>query len=134
MISHGCSSTKYEYCLFNYFVSSLYLLPNSTLPNREVQVTIWLFCKINFSGLLSPLCQITKSTSPNCQVHVAKSAFPSYRFHTTKATLPNCEVQICFVNCPQHIIFLGCPMSNFFQVCWNFYPKKSDPLKIQTTL
>jgi hypothetical protein len=127
MISHGCSSIKYEYSLLNYFVRSLYLLPNSTLPNIEVQVTIWLFCKIDFSWLSNPLCQITESTVPNCQVHGAKSAFPSYQFHTTKVILPNCQVQICFVNCPQHKKFLGYPMSTFFQVCWNFCPKKSDP-------
>jgi len=100
MISHKCSSIKYEYILLNYFVTSLYLLPNSTLPNGEVQVTIWLFCEIEFAGLSNPLCQITESTVPNCRIHVAKSAFPSYQFHTTKATLPNCQVQICFVNCP----------------------------------
>jgi hypothetical protein len=51
---------------------------------------------------------------PNCEVHVAKSAFPSDQFHTTKAPLPNCQVQICFVNRPQHEKFLGCPMSKFF--------------------
>jgi len=112
----------------------LYLLPNSTLPNGEVQVTIWLFCKIDFSGLSSPLCPITESTVHNCQVHGAKLAFLSYQFHTTKAILPNSQVQICFVNCPQHKKVLGCPMSKFFQVCWNFCPKKSDPFKIQTTL
>jgi len=36
MISHECSSIKYESFLLNYFVSLLYLLPNSTLPNGEV--------------------------------------------------------------------------------------------------
>jgi hypothetical protein len=117
MISHKCSSIKYEYFFVNYSVGSLYLLPNSTLPNGEVQVTIWLFCKIDFSRLSSPLCQITESTVPNCEVHVAKSAFPSYQFHTTKAPLPNWQVQICFVNCPQHKKFLGCRMSKFFLVC-----------------
>jgi hypothetical protein len=90
MISHECSSIKYEYFLLNYFVSSLYLLPDSTLPNGEIHVTIWLFCKIDFSWLSSPLCQVTESTMLNCWVHVAKSTFPSYQFHTTKATLPNC--------------------------------------------
>jgi hypothetical protein len=98
--------------LVQLFLSSLYRLPNSTLPNHEVQVTIWLFCKINFSGLWSPLCQIIKSTVPNCQVHVAKSAF---RFHTTKATLPNCQVQICFVNCPQHKKILAVQCLIFFR-------------------
>jgi hypothetical protein len=116
MISHECSSIKYEYFLLNYFVNSLYLLPNSTLPTGEVQVIIWLLCKINFSWLSSPLCQITTSTLLNCQVHVVKSTFPSYQFHTTKATLPNCQVQICFVNYPQHKTLLGCLMFKLFQV------------------
>jgi len=107
-------------------VSSIYLLPNSTLPNGEVEVTIWLFYKINFFGLSNPLCQIADSTGPNCQVHVAKSAFPSYQCHIIKATLPNCQVQICFVNCPRHKNFLGCPRSECFQVCWNYCPKNSD--------
>jgi hypothetical protein len=134
MISHRCSSRKYEYCLFNYFISSLYILPNSTLPDGEVEVAIWLFYKIDFSRLSNPLWQITKSTGPSCQVHISKPAFPSYQFQTTKATLPNCQVQICFLNCPHHKKIMGCALSEFFQVCWNFYPKKSDPFKIQTTL
>jgi hypothetical protein len=134
MISHGCSSIKYEYCLFNYFVSSLYVLPNSTLPNGEVQVTIWLFYKINFSRLSNPLCQITESIRPNCQVHVAKSAFPSYQFHTTKVTLPNCQVQICFLNCAQHKFFLGCTLFEFFKPAETSTQKKLDLFKIQTTL
>ncbi len=52
---------------------------------------------------------------PNCQVHGAKSTFPSYQFHTTKATLPNCQVQICFVNCPQHKTFWAARCLNFFR-------------------
>jgi hypothetical protein len=45
--------------------SSLYLLPNSTLPNGEVQVTIWLFCKIHFT-------LVVKFTLPNHRVNIVQ--------------------------------------------------------------
>jgi len=54
---------------------------------QMVQVTIWLFCSIHFTWLLSSLCQITESTLLNSQVHVAKSALPRYQFHINKAEL-----------------------------------------------
>ncbi len=129
MISHECSSIKYEYFLLNYFVSSLYLLLDSTLPNGEVRVTIWLFCKIDFSWLSSPLCQVIESTMFNCQIHVAKLAFPSYQFHTTRATLPNCQVQICFVNYPWHKTFLGCQMFQFFSSLLKLLHKQIKPFQ-----
>jgi hypothetical protein len=81
------------FCKFTLSTSQFHFI------NGEVQVNIWLFFKIDFSGLSSPLCRITKSTVPNCQVQGAKSVFLSYQFHTTKAILPNCQVHICFVNC-----------------------------------
>jgi hypothetical protein len=70
-------------------VSSLYLLPNSILPNGEVQVTIWLFYKIDFSGLSNPLCQIAESTGPNCE-----SMLPSQHFQATNSTSPRQRCQI----------------------------------------
>ncbi len=126
MITHECSSIKYEYCAqllwqvhFTYFPIPLC---------QMVQVTIWLFCKIHFTWLLSSICQITESTLLNSQVHVAKWVFPRYQLHINKAILPNCEVQIHFVNCPNeplHKKFLGCPTP---QVCWNFCPKTQTAL------
>jgi len=127
MISHECSSIKYEYILLNYFVSSVYLLPNSTLPNGEVQVTIWLFCKIDFSWLLSPLCEITESTVPNRQVHGGKSAFPSYQFHTTKQ---HCQiVKSKFALWTAHII------KNFWAIqCLNFFRSAETSAQKNQTL
>jgi hypothetical protein len=89
MISHGCSSIKYEYCLLNYFVSSLYPLPNSTLPNGEVQVTIWLFCKINFTGL-----SIHFAKSQSQQFPIVKSMLPSQHSQATNSTPPRQHCKI----------------------------------------
>jgi hypothetical protein len=123
IISHACSSIKYEYCLFNYFVSSLYLLPNSTLPNGEVQVTIWLFYKIDFSRLSNPLCQITESIGPNCQVpccqiSIPKLPIPHHEGNITKLSSPNLHF-----SCPQHKEIIGCLLSEFFHVYWKFHKK-----------
>ncbi len=71
--------------LFNYFVGSLYLLPNSTLPNGEVQVTIWLFCKIDFSRLSSPQCPIVKSMLPSQHSQATNSTPPRHHCQIVKS-------------------------------------------------
>ncbi len=87
MISHECSSIKYKYCLLNYFVSSLHILPNSTLPNGEVQVTI--FAKSTFPG-----CQVHFAKSQSQQCLIVKSMLPSQHSQATNSTSPNQHCQI----------------------------------------
>ncbi len=55
--------------------SSLYLLPNSILPNGPGYY---------LAILQNPLCQITEWTLLNCQVHVAKSAFSRFGYTSTR--------------------------------------------------
>ncbi len=111
VITHECSSIKYEYCAqllcqvhYTYFPIPLC---------QMVQGTIWLFCKIHFTwfvkfALPSHRVNTAQLSSPCCQVSI-----PKVWLHINKAILPNCEVQIHFVNCPNeppHKKFLGCPM------------------------
>ncbi len=98
MITHECSSIKYEYHLLNYYVKFTLPISQPTLPNGpSYYLTI----------LQNPLYRVVKFTLPNRIVNSSQQSstccqinMPRYQFHINKAILPNCEVQIHFVNCP----------------------------------
>jgi len=75
MITHECSFIKYETICSTIMSSSLYLFPNSTLPNglgyylTILQNPLYLVVKVHFAKSHSQQCSIVKSMLPNqhCQ-------------------------------------------------------------------
>jgi hypothetical protein len=106
--SSNCWIVKSHTLVFDYFVTLTWIVCQFHYVKLWTShIAIWQFCHVDLDCLPTPLCQIEKSTMPNCDVHIPKPSTPhcyltiSFRevmLHESSYTIHHCLViQQCFI-------------------------------------